>query len=83
MAVEQKPFEADFGFKSPNFTVDAEGNVVVKSLSYVDDGGVAVTKDFTVANAGTNFVLTDANDAPIAGQNPTISLLRGETYVFD
>lgn len=83
MAVELKQFESDFGFKSPGFTVDSEGNVLVKSLSYVDpDQNVGLEEDFVVSNAGTDFVLLDSVGTPIEGQNPTINLLRGETYVF-
>lgn len=82
MAVDKKPFEADFGFKSPGFTVDNEGNVIVRSLSYLTDGEVNITENFTVSNAGTAYVWADANGAPITGQNPQITLERGETYIF-
>jgi hypothetical protein len=84
MAVDQKPLESDFGFRSPNFTVDEEGNVVVKSLSYVSDNTqIEVTEDYKFSNAGTDFVVLDATGAPLEGQNPAISLIRGETYVFE
>jgi len=83
MAVELTQFESDYGFKSPGFTVDTEGNVVVKSLSYLDpDQNVGLTEDFVVTNAGTEFVFLDSVGTPIEGQNPTINLLRGETYIF-
>lgn len=83
MSVELTQFESDFGFKSPGFTVDDQGNVVVKSLSYLDpDANIGLTEDFIISNAGTEFVLSDSAGTPIEGQNPTINLLRGETYVF-
>ena len=34
MAVNYIPLEAEHGFKSPGFSVDAEGNVTLKSLTY-------------------------------------------------
>jgi len=85
MAVDLKPFESDFGFKSPGFTVDDEGNVVVKSLSYLEDenGNVNLEQDYGVGNAGTQFVLSDGLGNPLTGQNPSITLERGQSYIFE
>ena len=33
MAVVLKQFEAEYGFKSPGFTVDNAGNVVVRTIT--------------------------------------------------
>lgn len=39
MPVTQAPFESKFGFNSPNFSVDQDGNVVVSSLVIAPQSG--------------------------------------------
>lgn len=73
MAVNYKPFSAEFGFKSPGFTVDDEGNITAKTISLSSD---ADTSSFIITNSGTEFLVNDETG------NPAITLIRGETYTF-
>lgn len=76
MAINYKQFETQSGFKSPGFTVDNEGNVVVRTLTQTVIPTPEVTPpDFIVreSEAG-NFTVDN-----FGGDNPTIVLVRGET----
>ena len=89
MTVSYIPFEAEHGFKSPGFTVDSEGNVTLKSLTYsvveqeivdnrfyirqVGEGAGAAFTESTVFSPGTQ----------ILQENPSLALIRGTTYSFD
>ena len=78
MAINYKQFETQSGFKSPGFTVDTEGNVIVRTITSTFTPEEATTPpDFTVTeNAGAFEV------ANFSGSNPTISLTRGESKTF-
>lgn len=54
MAINYKQFETQSGFKSPGFTVDTEGNVIVRTITSTFTPEEATTPpDFTVTeNAG-------------------------------
>lgn len=72
----KSPFESGYGFKSPGFTVDTEGNLIAKSFNIQ-----------TAASAGVfDFVITDDNASfsiqNYTGSNPTITIARGKTYTF-
>lgn len=73
MAVNYKPFSAEFGFKSPGFTVDDEGNITAKTLSLSTD---ADTSSFQITNAANDFIINDETGTP------GITLIKGETYTF-
>lgn len=73
-------FESKYGFLSPGFRVDSEGNVTARSLSVSTGGGedpVNAIYDFTVTDDEANFSIEN-----LAGVNPSISLNRGTTYTF-
>ena len=56
MAVTQRPFESEFGFKSPGFTVDALGNITATSINAAGAGGGGTqTGDYSVTTTGGNF----------------------------
>ena len=75
MAINYKQFETQSGFKSPGFTVDTAGNVVVRTLTQTFIPEEATTPpDFTVTENAGAF-----NIANFSGDNPTISLTRGES----
>ena len=75
MAINYKQFETQSGFKSPGFTVDTAGNVVVRTLTQTFIPEEATTPpDFTVTENAGAF-----NIANFSGANPTISLTRGES----
>ena len=75
MAINYKQFETQSGFKSPGFTVDTAGNVVVRTLTQTFIPEEATTPpDFTVTETAGAY-----NFANFSGDNPTISLTRGES----
>lgn len=77
MPINRTPLEADFGFKSPGFSVDEQGNVFVRSLTYTTDQGTEIDADFLVTADANNLVFSGQN-----GTNPTITLNKGTTYTF-
>jgi hypothetical protein len=72
------PFRSEYGFSSPSFTVDADGNIVATSiiLSEPTDGGTSVV-DFEVTWSGSGFLIDG-----YVGVNPSIELARNRTYRF-
>jgi hypothetical protein len=77
MAVINSPFESQYGFKAPGFSVDSLGNITATSVitnSVVSDSNIA---DFTVSEVSTSFAF-----ANIVGSNPTITLARSKSYTF-
>lgn len=70
-------FESDFGFSSPGFTVDDQGNITARSISTVvqDDDDQAQLVDYTVTDDGTDFFFSGIDDP-----NPTLTFTRGTTY---
>ena len=88
MAVNYIPFEADYGFSSPGFTVDAEGNVTLKSLTYSVVEEAIVDNRFymrqTGEGSGSNFVenTTYSTGTQINLENPPFSFIRGSEYSF-
>ena len=80
MAVVFKPFEADYGYKSPGFSVDTEGNVVVRTITNTYTPPVIPpAPDFNVNETAGNFSFLQNGEA-VTGSNPTITLERGSTY---
>lgn len=79
MAVDYKQFQSEFGFKSPFFSVDDQGNVTLRSITYLvpPEEEVDLTPDFSVTEQGGNFFVTEES-----AQNPTLDLVRGTEYVF-
>lgn len=83
MAVSQKQFESEFGFKSPGFSVDALGNITATSINAAGaGGGGAVSGDYSVTTVGGNFRLSSSSIIIPASDNPTITLRRGTSYSF-
>lgn len=89
MAVTYNPFESDFGFKSPGFTVDENGNVTVTSLSYVEAEQVNIEGRFYFNEQGIGQQSTYTLDGTLIDgteqlqENPPISLVRGTSYSFN
>jgi len=80
MVVNKSPFESEYGFKGPGFTVDDEGNIIARSitLSITEEETAETPADFVVTEENLNFVFSSFDD-----NNPTITLSRGRTYIFD
>ena len=76
-----KQFESKFGFKSPNFTVDADGNIVATSITVVDAGEDinVLPANYTITQSSTSFSF--AGDT--TGINPSLIFIRGQQYIFD
>jgi len=82
MAVVFKPFEVDYGYKSPGFSVDSEGNVVVRTITNTYTPPVIPpAPDFNVNETAGNFTFLNNGEA-VVGSNPGITLERGTTYSF-
>ena len=75
MPINYKQFEAQSGFKSPGFTVDDQGNVVVRTITetFIPTPVIAAP-DYSVTESEGVFSI-----AGLVGDNPTITLVRGET----
>lgn len=70
-------FESGYGFRSPGFAVDAEGNLTAASFNIVQDV-VAGVYDFVVSETdSTNFTIQN-----YVGNNPLLTLSRGRQYTF-
>lgn len=84
MAVEERQFESEFGFKSPGFTVDKLGNITATSINAAGagGGGSGATGDFTVTADNGNFRLASESVIVGSGNNPTITMTRGQEYSF-
>tara|TARA_B100001057_G_scaffold22028_3_gene20360 strand:- start:4064 stop:5095 length:1032 start_codon:yes stop_codon:yes gene_type:complete len=88
MAVNYIPFEAEHGFKSPGFTVDAEGNVTLKSLTYSVVEEAIVDNRFYMRQQGeansSAFIenTTYSTGTQINEENPSFSLIRGAEFSF-
>lgn len=83
MAVTQRPFESEFGFKSPGFTVDELGNITATSINAAGAGGGGTqTGDYSVTTVGGNYRITSTTIVVDTGDNPALSLTRGTSYSF-
>lgn len=86
MAVTYNPFESQHGFKSPGFSVDDAGNVIVRSLSYIEEEQVTIEGRlyFNELGVGEQSVFTQdgvtAQGSETLLPNPSLALTRGETY---
>ena len=83
MAVEERQFESEFGFKSPGFSVDKLGNITATSINAAGaGGGGSASGDFSVAEGGGNFIVTSNTVIVGSGYNPTLAFVRGQEYSF-
>lgn len=75
-----KSFVSDFGFESPNFSVDKQGNITANSVNLTsqDTQTEQEVYDFTVTDNGANFIFLSQSDT-----TPTLNLEKGKEYSFD
>jgi len=73
-------FRSEFGFESPNFSVDENGNIVANSITTEETatGGTEPIVDFTVVDNTNFFAITE-----VAGTTPSIEMEKGRTYIFE
>lgn len=72
----KSPFESGYGFKSPGFTVDTEGNLIAKSFNIQTSTTTGVF-DFIITDDSASFSIQN-----YTGSNPTITVSRGNSYTF-
>ena len=88
MAVTYNPFEAEYGFKSPGFSVDTEGNVTLKSITYTVTEEDTIEGRFYMNQAGTGQSANFTQDgvfsegSSVLLENPPITLTLGTTHTF-
>jgi len=84
VAVEERQFESEFGFKSPGFTVDKLGNITATSINAAGAGGTggSAAGDYTVTEVNGQFRLASDSVIVGSGDNPTITMTRGQEYTF-
>lgn len=73
------PLKSNFGFSSPNFSVDALGNLIARSITQSEGETNDAPVDFEVTEAtgGASFYI-GTNTSP----NPPIEVFRSSTYIF-
>lgn len=94
MTLNYQPFKSEFGFASPNFSVDANGNIIANSVLTVGSGSQninIVLKDSTidtVDSSAIDFLTSVVNfDGTIKTNNitdrtGTLSVLASETLTL-
>ena len=77
MAVVNSPFESQYGFKGPGFSVDEFGNITANSIitNVVDETSDFV--DFTITETSGEFAFEE-----FVGTNPAITIARNSSYKF-
>jgi hypothetical protein len=79
--IKNSPFESKYGFKSPSFRVDDQGNITAASITLATaDGDSGAASDFIVSENDTNTAFVIAG---FVGDNPTITIKRTQTFVFE
>jgi hypothetical protein len=81
MTITTNPFYSKYGFNSPGFSVDSDGNITVKSITsevpIVDNNAGGAEQTFEVRDSGGSFEIDGT------AQNPKITLTKTKTYEFD
>ena len=72
------PYQSDYGFRSPGFTVDLQGNIVANSISLASETVDNTIGDYEFTDNGIAFSVVGLDDT-----NPTINLARGESYTIE
>lgn len=78
MAVNYIPFDSQFGFTSPNFSVDAQGNLTAKGITVLDpnsDEGSVITVDNIIIRGVQLMEGGDLSSTIAFGDNITQSSL--------
>ena len=77
MAVINAPFESQYGFKGPGFSVDELGNITATSI---------ITNSAPVDNEIVDYTISENANAfsfsGLSGDNPTLTLARSKSYKF-
>lgn len=73
--VTNTPLESKYGFSSPGFTVDEDGNVIVKSI--IDESAQNSLADDFIVSFDEGYIINSNSSTP------PITLSRGRTYIFN
>jgi hypothetical protein len=77
MAVINSPFESQYGFKAPGFSVDELGNITATSITTSIEDNSSALVNFTVIETGSQFTFLE-----FEGNNPAITIFRSSVYRF-
>ena len=72
------PLRSDFGFKSPQFTVDAQGNISATTLTLASGGADQIAADFNFIESAGNFRFDGESN-----NQPTLTVYRNQTTTID
>lgn len=78
--IKNSPFESKYGFKSPNFIVDDQGNINATSITLGLSNNDTDVADFFVTENEDNTTFLFSN---FEIDNPVITLQRNQTYIFN
>lgn len=82
MPVVQNQFQSQYGFKSPGFTVDAQGNIVATSIIAAGagggGGGSTGASDFALTDTSEYFIVNNSG-----AQSETLNLSRNTRYTIN
>lgn len=78
--INNLPFESKYGFKSPSFVVDDQGNINATSITLAVSSGTGAASDFVVSENvdNTGFIIAGFQDI-----SPVLRLQRTKTYFFN
>lgn len=79
MTIINSPLNSSFGFSSPNFSVDALGNIVARSITQSEGTDSSAPVDFLITDQGSNSFFIAPNTSP----NPEFTVFRSSTYTFE
>jgi hypothetical protein len=77
MTIIRKPFTSQYGFSSPGFEVDAQGNIIATSIVAAGAVGGIGASDYAVTDEPGYFIINNG-----IKQTPEISLTRNTRYTF-
>ena len=79
MTVNRKPFSSQYGFSSPGFEVDAQGNIVATSIVAAGASGGASggSSDFSVTDSVGYFEINNSGQ-----QNSALAVTRNTRFTF-
>lgn len=77
MTIIRKPFTSQYGFGSPGFEVDAQGNIIATSIVAAGAVGGSGASDYAVVDESGYFIINNGIE-----QTPEILLTRNTRYTF-
>ena len=72
------PLRSDFGFKSPSFNVDLNGNITATTITLTTDGEAGLAADHSFVESAGNFRFSGQNN-----NQPGFTVFRNQTTTID